>query len=61
MKVVAFAIVLLVVGSPTWSDQGWYWLSLLLCGVAWMVAQSGVTAVQWRTALGGPLGQPRVG
>ncbi|MGN6404871.1 MraY family glycosyltransferase [Sinomonas sp.] len=60
MKVVAFAIVLLVVGSPTWSDQGWYWLSLGLCGAGWIVAQGGVTAAQWRTTTAGGLSGPRV-
>jgi hypothetical protein len=61
MKVVAFAIALLVVGSPTWSDQGWYWLSLALCGAAWVVAQGTVTALQWRTTTAGGAGGYGVG
>ncbi|WP_138442564.1 glycosyltransferase family 4 protein [Sinomonas susongensis] len=59
MKVVAFAIAILVVGSPTWSDRGWYWLSLWVCGTAWIVAQAGVALSQWRVARGGL--SPRLG
>ncbi|NUP73489.1 MAG: undecaprenyl/decaprenyl-phosphate alpha-N-acetylglucosaminyl 1-phosphate transferase [Sinomonas sp.] len=61
MKVVALAIALLVVGSPTWSDQGWYWLSLSLCGTAWILAQAAVATWQWRTATSGRSWRPRVG
>lgn len=61
MKVIAFAIALLVVGSPTWSDEGWYWLSLAFCGVAWLSAQGAVTVLQWRTTTAGGFRRPRVG
>lgn len=61
MKIVAFAIALLVVGSPTWSDRGWYWLSLWICGAAWILAQSGVALAQWRATTGGVSARPSVG
>ncbi|WP_422933587.1 MraY family glycosyltransferase [Sinomonas sp. P47F7] len=61
MKVVALAIALLVVGSPTWSDQGWYWLSLGVCGAAWAVSQTGVAAWQWRCSRGGGAWRSSVG
>ena len=60
MKVIAFAIALLVVGSPTWSDQGWYWFSLVICGAAWVGAQTAVAGLQWRGLRAGGAWRPSV-
>ncbi|BCT76685.1 hypothetical protein SCMU_25270 [Sinomonas cyclohexanicum] len=48
MKVIAFAIVLLVVSRNPWSDSPWFWGALVLCGAVWVLAQAGVAAWQWR-------------
>ncbi|MDQ4502051.1 MraY family glycosyltransferase [Sinomonas sp. ASV322] len=48
MKLAASAIVLLAVGSPSWSDRGWYWSSLAVCGVVWIATQAAVVILQWR-------------
>ncbi|MEA5456096.1 MraY family glycosyltransferase [Sinomonas sp. JGH33] len=51
MKVVATAIVLLAVGSPAWSDRGWYWLSLAVFGAVWVAVQAAVVGSQWRARI----------